>query len=79
MRRRAGTKPSGRIGIVDAFGPTSEHETPPSLLRCELAAVGYREISFDRFTGSNAYLAVFAPPPLASRPRPDAMIACKAR
>ena len=37
-------KPGARVGIVDAFKPTSEHGTPPSLLRCELAAVGYREI-----------------------------------
>ena len=34
-------KSSARVGIVDAFRPTSEHGTPPSLLRCELAAVGY--------------------------------------
>ena len=68
-----------RIGIVDTFAPTSGHGTPPDLLRCELAAAGYREISFDRLTGSEAYLAIFAPPPLASRPRPDAMVACKAR
>ena len=38
-------KPGARVGIVDAIGPTSEHGTPPSLLRCELAAVGYREIA----------------------------------
>jgi len=72
-------KPGARIGIVDTFAPTSGHGTPPDLLRCELAAAGYREISFDRLTGSEAYLAIFAPPPLASRPRPDAMVACKAR
>jgi predicted methyltransferase len=72
-------KPGARIAIVDTFSPTSDHGTPPNLLRCELAAVGFREISFDRLTGSNAYLAIFAPPPLASRPRPDAMVACKAR
>jgi SAM-dependent methyltransferase len=72
-------KPGARIAILDAFGPTSEHGTPPNLLRCELAAVGYREISFNRITGSDAYLAIFAPPPLPSRPRPDAMVACKAR
>jgi hypothetical protein len=70
-------KPDARVGIVDAFGPTSEHGTPPSLLRCELAAVGYREISLDRLTGSNAYLAIFAPPSIESRTRPDAMVACK--
>ena len=52
-------KPGGRVGIVDAFGPTSEHGTPPSVLRRELAAVGYREISLDRLAGSNAYLSDF--------------------
>ena len=72
-------KPDARVGIVDAFAPTSKHGTPPSLLRCELAAVGYREISFDRLTGSNAYLAIFAPPSVASRTRPEAIVACKAR
>ena len=56
------SRPDARVGIVDAFGPTSKHGTPPSLLRCELAAVGYREISLERLTGSDAYLAVFAPP-----------------
>jgi predicted methyltransferase len=71
-------KPGARVGIVDAFAPTSEHGTPPSLLRCELAAVGYREISLDRLNGSDAYLAAFAPPSVASRTRPEAMVACKA-
>src|SRR5262249_19764812 len=66
-----------RVGIVDAFAPTSKHGTPPSLLRCELAAVGYREISFDRLIGSDAYLAIFAPPSVASRARPEAIVACK--
>ena len=72
-------KPDARAAIVDAFAPTSEHGTPPSLLRCELAAVGYREISLDQLMGSNAYLAIFAPPSVASRTRPETMVACKAR
>ena len=72
-------KPDARVGIVDAFAPTSEHGTPPSLLRCELAAVGYREISLNQLTGSDAYLAIFTPPSVASRTRPEAMVACKAR
>jgi SAM-dependent methyltransferase len=72
-------KTQARLGIVDAFGPTSKHGTPPKLLRCELAAVGYREISFERLTGSDAYLAIFAPPSAASRTRPDAIVACKRR
>jgi SAM-dependent methyltransferase len=71
-------KPDARIGIVDAFASTSEHGTPPDLLRCELASVGYREISFDRLAGSNAYLAIFAPPTVESRTPPQAIVACKA-
>jgi hypothetical protein len=71
-------KPGARVGIVDTYGPTSEHGTPPGLLRSELAAVGYREISLDRLTDSDAYLAIFAPPSVASRTRPEAMVACKA-
>jgi len=72
-------KPDARVGIVDAFAPTAEHGTPPGLLRCELQAVGYREIGFDRLTGSDAYLAIFAAPSVASRPRPDNIVACKAQ
>lgn len=72
-------KPGARIGIVDAYGPTSKHGTPPNLLRCELATIGYREISLNRLTGSNTYLAIFAPPSVETRTRPEAMIACKAR
>ena len=56
---------------------SAEHGTPPSVLRCELAAVGYREISLDRLDGSKAYLAIFAPPSVASRTRPEAIAACK--
>jgi predicted methyltransferase len=70
-------KPGGRLGIVDASGPISEHGTPPGLLRCELAVVGYSEVGFHQLEGSNAYLAVFSPPSDESRPRPDAMTACK--
>ena len=72
-------KAGARVGIVDAFAPTSKHGTPPDLLRCELAALGYREISIDRLTGSDAYLAIFAPPSVTSRTRPQALVACKAQ
>jgi SAM-dependent methyltransferase len=71
-------KPGARVGILDAYGPTSAHGTPPNLLQCELAAVGYRQISFDRLAGSDAYLAVFSPPSVAERTPPQAIVACKA-
>jgi predicted methyltransferase len=70
-------KPGARIGIVDSFAPTSAHGTPPSLLRCELASIGYREVSFDRLNGSEAYLAIFTPPSVASRTRPQEMVTCR--
>ena len=70
--------PSAHVGIVDAYAPTSEHGTPPSLLRCELVAVGYREISLNRLTVSDAYLAIFAPPTVTSRTQSEAMVPCKA-
>ena len=70
-------KPGGRLAIVDAVGPISRHGTPLNLLRCELAAVGYREIAFHSLAGSNAYLAIFAPPSEEGRTRPEAIKACK--
>ena len=53
-----------RVGIVDAFAPTSEHGTPPSVLQCELQPLGYRKISLERLEGSNAYLPSSRHPPL---------------
>ncbi len=72
-------KPEARVGIVDAIAPTAKHGTPPDLLRCELAAVGYREVGFHPLAGSNAYLEIAAPPSDNDRTRPDAIAACPAR
>lgn len=55
--------PGARVGIVDVDQPTQHHGTPPALLRCELAAVGYRRLDFTSLTPADGYLAVFAPPP----------------
>ena len=51
-----------RVGIIDTDGPTERHGTPPALLRCELAAVGYRELDFVLLAPADGYLAVFGPP-----------------
>ena len=72
-------KPGARLGIVDSIAPTSRHGTPPNLLRCELAAVGYREIAFHPLRGSSAYLAIFAPPSEENRTRPERMVACETK
>jgi predicted methyltransferase len=69
-------KPGARIGIVDQERPTPGHGTPIALLRCELAAVGYREIATHQLAGDGGYLAVFAPPEQARRKSPRDIVAC---
>jgi hypothetical protein len=44
-------RPGGHVAVIDARRVTALHGTPPNLLRCELAAVGYRQTAFyDRRT-----------------------------
>lgn len=68
-------RPGGRVAIIDANRPTGRHGTPPDLLKCELAAVGYRLTSFSNLS-NGSYLAVFAP---TDRPDPAAIRPCTAR
>jgi predicted methyltransferase len=75
----AALKPGGRVGIVDTSHATSAHGTPPALLVCELAAVGYRQIGFHRLKGSDAYLAIFDLPPPDARKRPADIAPCNSR
>lgn len=74
-RLRDALRADALVGIVDADRDTASHGTPPALLRCELAAVGYTQVGFHRLAGGN-YLALFR----ADRPRPDpaAIRACPA-
>jgi SAM-dependent methyltransferase len=69
-------KRGARVGIVDLELPTSKHGTPIELLRCELAAVGYREIATYQLAGDGGYLAVFSPPETADRKSPRGIVAC---
>ncbi len=61
-RLRAAIADDGRIAVIDVDRPTQDHGTPPALLRCELAAVGYRQIDFVPLMPAEGYLAVFVPP-----------------
>ena len=54
--------PGARVGIIDMDRPTQHHGTPPTLLRCELAAVGYRQLAFIWLAPADGYLAIFTPP-----------------
>jgi SAM-dependent methyltransferase len=74
-RLRPALAPGARVGIIDNDRPTQDHGTPPSLLRCELGAVGYRQVDFLPLDPAEGYLAVFAPPD--ALPRPESIIPCK--
>jgi ubiquinone/menaquinone biosynthesis C-methylase UbiE len=65
----------GRVAIVDNDKPTHEHGTPPDLLRCELGALGYRQIDFAPLAPADGYLAVFVAP--AALPAPEAIRPCR--
>lgn len=73
----AAMKPGGRVGIVDADDIPSKHGTPPKLLRCELAAAGYREISLKTLKGGVGYLGIFEAPAAEARPDPATITPCK--
>lgn len=62
-RLRLSLAPNGLVGIIDADRPTQDHGTPPALLRCELDAVGYRQVDFFSLHPADGYLAIFVSPP----------------
>ena len=72
---RPATKAGGRIIVVDADRPTNQHGTPPALLKCEFAAVGYAQVDFQVMPSAGGYLAAFEP--TGARPDPKAIKACK--
>jgi SAM-dependent methyltransferase len=74
-RLRPSLKADGQVVVVDANRPTQNHGTPPTLLRCEFAAVGYRQTAFMEMPGAGGYLAMFQPS--GERPEPRAIKACR--
>jgi SAM-dependent methyltransferase len=73
---RPATKRGGRVIVVDANRPTNQHGTPPKLLKCEFAAVGYKMVDFQDMPAAGGYLAAFEP--VGDRPEPGAIKVCSA-
>jgi predicted methyltransferase len=66
-RMRPALKPDGLVIVVDANRPTQNHGTPPALLKCEFAAVGYVQVATSEMPSAGGYLAAFR----AQGPRPE--------
>jgi ubiquinone/menaquinone biosynthesis C-methylase UbiE len=73
---RPDLKKNGRVVVVDADRPTDRHGTPPRMLICEFAAVGYQLTRFERLKDSESYFAQFEP--VGTRPEPKDIPACPA-
>ena len=69
-------KKDGRVIVVDADRPTDRHGTPPRLLICEFASLGYELVRFERLPDSESYFAEFSG--TSPRPEPGAIKICPA-
>lgn len=76
-RMRPSLKPDGLVIVVDADRPTQNHGTPPALLKCEFAAVGYQLVSTDNMPSAGGYMAAFKA--VGPRPDPSAIKGCRLR
>ncbi len=74
-RLRPSLKPDGLVVIVDADRPTRDHGTPPPLLKCELAAVGYTQVAMDDMPSAGGYMATFRA--TGRRPEPTGIVPCR--
>jgi hypothetical protein len=72
---RPSLKPDGEVIVVDANRHTQNHGTPPKLLECEFAAVGYKLVSLDDMPSAGGYLARFKA--VGARPEPKDIHACR--
>ncbi|CAN5471919.1 methyltransferase domain-containing protein [soil metagenome] len=70
-------KKDGEIIVVDADRPTGQHGTPPRLLACEFAALGFRLEQIIPKPTAGGYLARFRR--VAARPDPASIVPCALR
>jgi ubiquinone/menaquinone biosynthesis C-methylase UbiE len=74
-RMRPSLKPGGEVIVVDANRRTQNHGTPPKLLECEFAAVGYKLVALDDMPSAGGYLARVQA--VGPRPEPKDIRACR--
>ena len=74
-RMRPALKGDGLVVVVDANRPTQNHGTPPALLKCEFAAVGYVLVATDDMPSAGGYMATFRA--RGPRPEPSAIKPCR--
>ncbi|WP_448663063.1 class I SAM-dependent methyltransferase [Sphingomonas sp. CJ20] len=74
-RLRPSLTAEGLVIVVDANRPTEQHGTPPSLLKCEFAAVGYALASMRPMPSAGGYMAMFKVS--GTRPEPETIKACR--
>ena len=65
----------GELIVVDADRPTDQHGTPPRLLACEMAAMGFRMEELIPKPTAGGYLARFRR--IAARPDPASIVPCE--
>ncbi len=68
-------KKDGEVIVVDANRPTAEHGTPPRLLACEFASLGFRMEQVVPRPNAGGYLARFKR--IAARPEPQNIVPCE--
>jgi SAM-dependent methyltransferase len=73
-RMRPSLRPGGLVVVVDANRETQNHGTPPELLKCEMAAVGYRLVTMSDMPSAGGYFATFRAE--GARPAPNTIRTC---
>lgn len=71
---RDGLKKGGSVVVVDVDRPIARHGTPPKLLICEFASVGYAITRFERLADTESYYAQFEA--TGPKPTPEQIPVC---